>query len=262
MLLAVALCSSCGVEDADTENTSTGASSGDDSAMGSGSDDSSDDSASADDSAADDSSADDGSSSSADEEGVDCSEKTVVTTAFITDFEGYDGGSADTYEFNFNGDEEGNGAVYAGLFLLDDESGSYSLEFIDGADGSQYALSAQNPAASEWGGGFGVWHGCMDASSFTGIQFMAKGSTPAGTGDVTISMANDLSATAAFNVPADWTLVQLPFSDFEGDAVDGSEVGALAFAIHLIWVPSSEDPNEWVPEEGPFELTIDDLSFY
>ncbi len=211
-------------------------------------------------------------SSDSDEEAVDCSEITVVTDAEITNFDGYAGGAADTYEFNFNGDADGEGAIYGGLFPLDDKTGDYTLEFVEGADGSGYAVSAHDSAAGStpdgWGGGFGMWHGCMDASAYEGIQFMIMGSTPTGTAEVAIRLPDNESVVYDFSVPDDWTLLQVPFDSFVGGdgspsaTTDGSEVGALAFAAHLEWVPSEDDSDVWVPSQGAFEITVDDLSFY
>ncbi len=195
---------------------------------------------------------------------IDCSAPSVVTSPLITDFESYDGATdAASWEFNFNGDEDAVGAIYGGVFELEDGTGAYSLGFVTGADDSMWALSAQNDSAEDWGGGIGFWHGCMDASSYTGIQFMAKGSTPVGTAGMALEMPGGVSVSAKFDVPADWELVQLPFTMFsndDGDTTNGSQIGAMSFSAHMVYMQVS--PDEWVPEPGAFELTIDDLSFY
>lgn len=195
---------------------------------------------------------------------VSCDEKTTITQPMITDFETYDGATdAASWEFNFNGDADGVGAVYAGPFELKDGTGDYSLSFVAGADGSTWALSAQNDSAADWGGGIGFWMGCADASSYTGISFMLKGSTPAGTAGMAIELPGDVSLSSEFPVSADWTLVQLPFTGFTDDAgntTDGSQIGAMSFSAHMKYV--QDETMEWVPEPGAFEVTIDNLSFY
>lgn len=194
----------------------------------------------------------------------DCSAAPTISTPLITDFETYDGDTdAAAWEFNFNGDEEGMGAVYAGPFELKDSTGDYSLTFVDGADGSSWALSAQNSMAADWGGGIGLWMGCLDASSYTGVQFMVKGSTPAGSGEVSLGFTGDISLSVKFDVPADWTLVQFTFADFTNDAsgtTNGSGIIRMSFQAHMIYVQDST--GEWVPEPGEFEVAIDNLGFY
>ena len=194
----------------------------------------------------------------------DCSAAPSISTPLITDFETYDGATeAAAWEFNFNGDEAGMGAVYAGPFELKDTTGDYSLGFVAGADGSTWALSAQNSMASDWGGGIGLWMGCLDASSYTGVQFMVKGSSPANSGEVSVGLDGEISVSVQFDLPADWTQMQVPFADFKNDAGDttnGSGIIRMSFQAHMKYVQDST--GEWVPEPGAFEIAVDDLAFY
>ena len=173
--------------------------------------------------------------------------------------------------WDFNGAEDGTGVVYAGFWEHTDEDpvSEYTLSFVAGADGSTYAISGQDPNSDAWGGGVALYLSCLDASAYTGVQFMFKGSTPNGTYGVSIVAEGDVAfSTADLTVPEDWTLVQLAWSDFTPDegsaALTGSQMGSLTFNAHLVWMP---DPNDatgatWIPEPGPFEITVDDISFY
>ncbi len=193
----------------------------------------------------------------------DCSAAPTISTPLITDFETYDGDTpADEWNFSFNG-EDGMGAVYAGPFELEDSTGDYSLTFVTGADGSTWALSAQNSMVEDWGGGIGLWMGCFDASSYTGVEFMIKGSSPPGSGEVSLGLSGDISVSSKFDMPADWTLMQVPFTNFRNDAggtTNGSGIIRMSFQAHMTYVQDST--GEWVPEPGEFEIAIDNLGFY
>src|SRR5690606_6026574 len=134
-------------------------------------------------------------------------------------------------------------------YELTDTTGAYTLSFVSGANDSSWALSFANDSATDWGGGVGFWHGCMDASSFTGIQFMMRGSTPAGTAGMSLELPNEVSVSSEFEVPADWAQVQLPFTSFTSmtaDTTNGSQIGAMSFSAHMVYVQDSM--GEWVPE--------------
>lgn len=249
-LLSATLCFACVAEDADPDDGMGGSSAGGAAPAAGGA-----------------SAGAGGAAAPVDGTGIDCSSPTPVNAALITDFESYAGEAVKDAVFTFNSNAEGLGTISLGVFAVDDMTGSYTLDFVPGAGGSAYAVNVHNPAASAWGGAIGIWHGCMDASAFTGIQFMAKGSTPATTADISIEMSSTESVTTKFDVPADWALVQLPFAGFANEKMpalklDGGRIGAIAFGTHLIWMPSAADPDTWVPSEGEIDLTIDELSFY
>jgi hypothetical protein len=200
--------------------------------------------------------------------GLDCTTTQVVAADSVIDFESYDGtAAAAEWEFNFNGDADGVGAVYAGLFpLTETTTTTYSLSFVAGAEGSSWALSAQNPATTDWGGGIGMWSGCMDASAHTGLQFMVRGSSPVGTGSDSMDTSGGANVSADFVMPTtegEWTQVQLAFSAFEattGEVTDGNGIGNFTFAAHMTYAPDST--GTYVPQPGAFELTIDNIGFY
>lgn len=201
--------------------------------------------------------------------GVDCTTPVVMTTPLIADFEDYDGATAGVdWTWSFNED----GLGFAGFWEHTDEDpvADYTLNFIAGANDSTYAISGQDPEADEWGGGIAMYTSCLDASAYTGIQFMVKGSTPAGTFDVSITTEGDQSfSSGAVDMSEDWTQIQVAFADMEPgedntvSSTTGTGIGAIVFSAHLIWM---QDPNatdgSWIPEPGAFEVTVDDLSFY
>jgi hypothetical protein len=102
---------------------------------------------------------------------------------------------------------------------------------------------------------------------------MAMGSTPLGSFDVTIN-TEDAAGEQSFSrnpltVPADWTELQAAFADMtpgENNTVmstNGVGIISIVFSAHLVWVEDIEaGDGSYIPEPGPFELTIDDISFY
>jgi hypothetical protein len=187
----------------------------------------------------------------------------------ISDFEDYDGATeAVDWTFSFNED----GAGFAGFWAHTDEDpvADYTLSFVAGANDSTYALSAQDPEAAEWGGGIAFYLSCLDASAYSGIEFMVKGSTPAGSFNVSIVGENAQAfSTGDLTISSDWTALQVPWSSFTPDAgstatsTNGGGIGSLTFNAHLMWALDPEATEEtWVATPGPFELTIDDLAFY
>jgi len=196
----------------------------------------------------------------------------VMTTPLIGDFEGYDG-AMDAVDYTWSFNEDGLG--FGGFWLHTDEAdengdvpsgGGYSLTFIAGS-GSTYAISGQDTEADMWGGGIAIYTSCLDASAYTGIQFMAKGSTPAGTFNLSIATEGEQGFSSSnLTTPDDWEQLQVSFASMSADegttatSTNGTGILAIVFNSHLIWV--EDDSGNWNPTPGPFELTIDDLSFY
>jgi len=223
----------------------------------------------------------------------DCAVMTTLTSPVFTDFESYDGATdAGEWSFPFNGTAEDSTAVYAGPYGFDDASGTPFFGMVAG-NASNYALSASNTAATEWGVGFGLWMGCIDASAYTGIQFHIRGTAAGGVGvslsmeDTTLPDAADpagggtcAGATEEDCVGASYTiestsltdtftLIQIPWTAFtDGDAAGvavpatGSEITGINFSANLAWEEDPENAGTWIPVPGAVEVTIDDISFY
>lgn len=201
----------------------------------------------------------------------------VMTSPLIADFEGYDGSTAlDMWNWSFNDDGLGFGGFWLHSDEIDDTGtqaadGEYTLNFIAGYM-STYAANGQDPNADSWGGGIAMYTSCLDATAYTGIQFMIQGSDPRSTFDMSITVEGDQSfASGDLDLPADWAQVQVAFADMapsdDNDAsatsTNGNGIIAIVFSSHLNWVP---DPNatdgSYIAEPGAFQLTVDDISFY
>jgi hypothetical protein len=163
------------------------------------------------------------------------------------------------------------GAIYGGLFALsegaeDTPSPSYSLSFVSGADGSTWAISASNDMATDWGGGIGMWTGLMDASSYTGIQFMLRATAPAGSGGMSLATASGAELSQEFTImtPGEWYLVQLPFTGFTndaGDTTDGNGIQNFSFRGNMVYAQDTAT-MDWLPQPGAFEVAVDNIAFY
>ncbi len=234
----------------------------------------------------------------------DCAQKFAVTSPAIASFESYDGTvTPDMYVFQFGSSTAGSG-VYAGPYSFADSVGMSTFAILAG-HASERALSdvysvATCPMAAPtcWGTAVALWFGCVDASTYSGISFWVRGSTPGGTISVSLPM-EDTSAPAAdpagggtctgtddtckppmakdVPVTADWTQVTLPWSMFTGGDANGTPVSAtgnnltgLQFSAGLVFEPDPafvDDPNNpddmatWYPLPGDIDLKIDDIAF-
>jgi len=229
------------------------------------------------------------------EGGTVCANPTVLTSESpgIADFEAYDGSDISTWFFALGGDSSTD--VVAGPFVYGDEpdgNPETSEMSHDGHD-SDFALRIADTLAEEYGGGMGLWiSSCLDASAFTGISFWVRGNAPTGTAVITLLMEESTSSTPetadsqigtcpgtdaeencihpsfTFDVPEDgsWAQVEVQWNRFQGglavDAavpVDGHNIWQIQFDIGLEWVEGDPD---YVPVAAPYELVVDDLTFY
>jgi hypothetical protein len=208
----------------------------------------------------------------------------------IADFEAYDGTDISTWFFSLGGDS--SGGLLAGPFVYGDEPDGNPETFgMEAGHDSTYALSIADTLAEEYGGGMGLWiSACIDASAFTGISFWVRGSAPndASSAVITLMMEETTSSTpatadsnvgtcpgdeetckqpnASFVVTDAWTEIRLDWSDFTGGqapnttvSVDGRNIWQIQFDIGVEWV---EGDPEYVPVPAPYELVVDDLTFY
>jgi hypothetical protein len=221
----------------------------------------------------------------------DCANMKALTAPLLTDFESYDGTTeAGKWVFSFNGVYPA--ALYGGPYTNGDGSGAYVLGFVGGAQSSNWAIHAANTTqASVWGGGVGFWLGCFDASTYSGLSFYARGTTPTSKINVSLSM-EDTSPPSATNpagggtctmtpssgcktpavdvaLPTDWTLVKIPWASFTGGmglagtavTVNGARINALSFGAVMVW-QNVNDAGTWAPVPAPFDIQIDNLGFY
>ncbi len=216
----------------------------------------------------------------------DCFKKTFITSPLFSDFETYDGTSAvDSWGFAFNAPAGAANAVYAGPYHFDDGSGTQTLAMTSGHAG-EYAITIDNPSATEWGGSLGFWSGCFDASAYQGLTMWVRGTAPNGTASLSLTMeatsapsaenalaggtceADCTEASIEFPVTSSWSEVLLPWASFAPGTADGAEVPVtgdgitgMTFSVPLEWVASDEDPDTYVPVAGPIGLEVDDLRF-
>ncbi len=234
----------------------------------------------------------------------DCAQKFTVTSPAIADFESYDGTvTPDMFVFQFGSATAGMG-VYAGPYSFSDTLGTSTFGILAG-HASERALSdvysvTTCPMATPtcWGTALALWFGCVDASTYSGISFWVRGSTPGGTISVSIPM-EDTSAAAAdpagggtctgtdetckapiakdIPVTADWTQVTLPWAMFTAGDANGTAVPAtgnnltgIQFSAGLVFEPdpafvdNPDDPNDmatWYPLPGDIDVKIDDIAF-
>ncbi|MEY2933881.1 MAG: hypothetical protein RL033_4630 [Pseudomonadota bacterium] len=216
-----------------------------------------------------------------------CATERALSTAVLTDFEGY--GSAtpvETWSFSFNAAAGQPLAVYSGPYQFSDGTGAQALQMV-GGNASNYGLSITNAEATAWGGGLGFWMGCIDASGYDGLAFDVRGSVPGGAASVSLATeqtsapdANDPNAggTCAsgcqaplqpFPVSQEWKRVYLPWSQFApGSAnqlavpVTGQGVTGLSFSLALEWGELAGAAGSYGPLAAGYELALDNVGFF
>lgn len=199
-------------------------------------------------------------------EEMTCATRPVITVPTLATFEDYDGVTAAAdYGFAFNDSGTGTGVLYGGLYDNSDGSGSPSLVMVAG-NGSSYAVSGSNTEASTWGGGVGFWLGCMNASSYTGISLAVRGTTPnenmatvsLSVDGLTDGVGTDIMISDTFSV---FTLPFTMFTNDAGETTNGDNITGLSVGAQMVWVEDTVNMT-WVPEPAPYEIVVDDVSFY
>jgi hypothetical protein len=221
-----------------------------------------------------------------------CFKKTTIVDSTLADFETYDG-TTDPFKWGwaFNAPSGKDNAVYAGLYKLDDGTGSPKMTIAGpGYDSSKYAATSSNESMKGWGGGIGMWMACIDASAYKGISFWVKGTTPKGTGTLTLAMeatsppdekdaAGGGTCTLAkkddckgpsvdFDVTSSWTRVIATWDQFAAGAgtagavtADGKSIIGLSWGAIAKYEPSASDPKTYVPVAGSYNLSLDKVEF-
>jgi hypothetical protein len=215
----------------------------------------------------------------------------ALTIPLLSDFESYDG-TTDPGKWSFPFDGEWPDALYGGPYTNSDGSGAYVLGFVGGTNSSNWSIHAANTTqASVWGGGIGLWLGCFDASTYSGLSFYARGTTPtsklsvslsmedtsapsstnpAGGGTCTISPSSGCkSPSANVDLPTDWTLVKVPWASFTGGmglagtavAASGKRINGLTFNAVMNWQDAG-GTGTYTPVAAPFDIQVDNIGFY
>ena len=224
--------------------------------------------------------------------GKACALTTSVSTPKVADFETYTSGApADMFGFAFNAAPGSPLAVYAGPYQYSDGTGAQALSMVPGSNvggtASNFAVSISNTGSTAWGGALGFWMGCIDASSFDGIAFSARGQVPGGvvtlaTGTESTSapaeddpaaggtcLADCVSPSIEFPVAANWQRVLLPWSAFAPGSANqtsvpatGDGVTGLTFSVALEWAEDANNPGVYGPAPANYELAVDDIEFF
>jgi hypothetical protein len=193
--------------------------------------------------------------------------KASGTSPVITDFEGM-ATPTSGYMFESAGI---TGGTYVYTDPLDTTSTS-KLLFAAGHDAaSTQALDGQIHNAT-WGGGMGLWFGCMDASVYTGITFWARGTSPAGKVKVNLTIDEAVKVVDGgvcpdagpcvrpfvdIDVTDEWQEFTFAWADFmPGDAAGTALPGDTVAAINGL---DFGLPNDNMARD--LELLVDDFSF-
>jgi len=216
----------------------------------------------------------------------DCYVKTVMTSPLLADFEGYDGKTATTkWGWAINAPAGDSKAVYAGLYEYDDGTGSPALAIAGpGNKDSKYAATmATTSPASKWGGAFGMWMSCVDASLYQGVSFWVKGTLPIDTatmnlveeatsapdktdanGGGTCTTGTCTAASVTFPVSTTWSQVLVKWDAFTPGTANGATVPVLGkdltgitWSANLKWTAAGDGGYSPVP--GQYSLSIDDV---
>jgi hypothetical protein len=220
-----------------------------------------------------------------------CATKTTLTVPLMTNFDSYDGKTAaDKWSFPFNGTATDPGVPYAGAYTYNDGSGTPFIGMVGGANSTMWAISVSNPMATMWGGALGFWMGCVNASTYSGISFQARGTLP--TGKVSVSLAMEQSSppdpmdakgggtcdagtmcknpSTEVAVTVDWTLIKIPWSMFAAGVgsgmtavtANGDGIAGFAFQVGLVYMESPAGSMMYVPTPAMYDFQLDDLGFY
>jgi hypothetical protein len=192
------------------------------------------------------------------------------TSPLITDFEEMKTATG-TYTFE-SGATLGGSYIYTDLEGDTEEDPSTSmLTFSEGHDATSTQALVGKIHNATWGGGMGLWFGCIDASVYTGITFWARGSSPAGpiklnlsVNDAEVESKGGLCPEAGpcvrpfveVELTDEWQELTFEWADFmPGDAAgspvpgSGDNLYGIDFGI----------PNDNMSRD--LELAVDDFSF-
>jgi hypothetical protein len=219
-----------------------------------------------------------------------CFNKTVISAPMVADFETYDGTMALTgspsFGWAFNAPAGTAGAVYAGLYSWSDNTGTPLLSMVaPGCNASKWAASNSNTNSTAYGGGLGMWMGCIDASAYLGISFYVQGSAPTGS----IKFVMDTEATSSpdttgfgggtctsgcvapyivLPVSATWTQVLAPWNQFTAGTANGATVTTtgnnitgLSWNVGLNSTANPPGSTTYVPVPSAYNVNVDNVQF-
>lgn len=193
--------------------------------------------------------------------------KTTLTaeSPLITDFE-----AAQAFDTPYS---FGTPSVMGGTYAYNDLGATDPGELLTidaGYDATSAAALHGSIPVETWGGGVGLWFGCVDASAFDGISLWIRGSLPSGTADVQLTVLETISDAeggpcpegacnspyVTIDVTDEWTQHMLPWSMFTAGTAGDAEVPATGDNLSGININLGNDnmPNT-------LEIAVDDVSF-
>lgn len=195
--------------------------------------------------------------------GCDTHEKTVVRNADLLDFETTPDSALHVGALIVGDAGETLDAVLA---AYQDDTGSSTLQWVSGANGTARALSLTNPSASARGGGVALVVECLDASHFEGVEFWMRGHKPVGSMVFSVYVSLTQSASVDIALESEWTRYRVPFNRLRTQGRRGTDVGRSLRA--LVWSSDSRDgdialgADDWRHEAGAFEIAVDEIRFF
>lgn len=221
---------------------------------------------------------------------------TSVSAPLIANFDDFTGTDAASYGFTVNAGTAtaASGAIQHVGDGSDADGGSsvISTEMVTGEGGTGYALQFANTNALNWGGllmlyvpGSATTLHCLNAQTYSGVQFSIKGSSPSGRFGVSMNLLDTIAtadnglcnnavaadcknASLELQLPKDaevWTKVQVPWSALTpgvGSALSCVPVTGQNLVRLVIQPFMSYPPPDYAYQGGPYSITVDNVSFY
>lgn len=217
-----------------------------------------------------------------------CFTKTTMIDPVIATFDTYDGTtSIDKYGWAMNALPGSLNAVYAGIYHYNDGTGTPKMSLLaPGHADSKFTANIQNTEDKGWGGAFGIWMSCVDASAYQGLSFWVKGTLPLGKGSFSLSMESTSAPdkddpagggtcttepcknpTIDFPVTDTWTQVLVKWDGLipgtgNGTPVipNGKDITGFSWTAGAKYVSAGGDAG-WVPGPGSYDLSVDNIQF-
>jgi hypothetical protein len=222
--------------------------------------------------------------------GTVCAAQAAVTAPTIATFDDCTVGTGDV-AVACAAPAIGGTSVFGGMFAYNDATGDPVFSVLAGHTANAVSLATAGQA-TVYGGGIGIWtSGCLDASSYNGVTFWARGIAPnAGNASMTLMLeettpsvpaagstnrgtctgTGDQCKPPAFTFPVTdtWTQIHATWAQFTGGnsngtpvTVTGVRIWQFQWDIGLAFVPETDGGAVYVPVPAAYELQIDDVAF-
>ncbi len=190
------------------------------------------------------------------------------TSPSITDFENL---TTPTGTFTFE-----SAGLLGGTYIYSDltateEPSTTAVELSEGHDEESTQAIVGKIHNATWGGGFGLWMACVDASVYTGVTFWARGVSPVGpvklllsTNAVEVEMKGGECPDAGpcdrpaltFQLTEEWTEHTYKWADFKDGNAAGTAVPASGDDLFGLEFALTNDNTS-----RELEIALDDIAF-